>query len=81
MCSIGPWNEIVVHTKATQRRTKAGKTSDRFNTRGLWFIADGSQERLSEEMCTRQSRKVIWDTINTLFVTTEAVEPTFVAFL
>ena len=39
------------------------------------------QERLSEEMRTRQSRKVIWDMINTLFVTTEAVEPTFVAFL
>ena len=39
------------------------------------------RERLSEEMRTRQSRKVIWDMINTLFVTTEAVEPTFVAFL
>ena len=39
------------------------------------------QERLSEEMRMRQSRKVIWDMINTLFVTTEAVEPTFVAFL
>ena len=32
-------------------------------------------------MCTRQSRKVIWDMINTLFLTTVAVEPTFVAFL
>ena len=30
-------------------------------------------------MSKRQSRKVIWDMINTLFVTTEAVEPTFVA--
>ena len=39
------------------------------------------RERLSEEMCRRQSRKVIWDFINTLFVTTEAVEPTSVAFL
>ena len=27
------------------------------------------QERLSEKMCTRQSRKVIWDLINTLFLT------------
>ena len=27
------------------------------------------RERLSEEMCTRQSRKVIWDKINTLFLT------------
>ena len=39
------------------------------------------RDRLSEEMRTRQSRKVIWDMINTLFVTTEAVEPTLVAFL
>ena len=27
----------------------------------------------------RQSRKVIWDTIDTLFLTTVAVEPTFFA--
>ena len=33
------------------------------------------------KMCTRQSRKVIWDMINTLFLTTVPVEPTFVAFL
>ena len=33
--------------------------------------------RLSEKMCTRQSRKVIWDMINT----TVAVGPIFVAFL
>ena len=39
------------------------------------------RERLSEKMCTRQSRKVISDMINTLFLTTVAVEPTFVAFL
>ena len=32
-------------------------------------------------MCTRQYRKVIWDMINTLFLVTAAVEPTFVAFL
>ena len=31
-------------------------------------------------MCTRQPRKVIWDMINTPFLTTVAVEPTFVAF-
>ena len=35
---------------------------------------------LRKKMCTRQSRKVIWDMINTLFLTTVAVEPTFVAF-
>ena len=34
-----------------------------------------------KQMCTRQSRKVIWDMINTLFLTTVPVEPTFVAFL
>ena len=28
------------------------------------------RERLWEKMCTRQSRKVIWDMINTLFLTT-----------
>ena len=39
------------------------------------------RERLSEKMCTRQSQKVIWDMINTLFLTTVAVEHTFVAFL
>ena len=39
------------------------------------------RERLSEKMCTRQSRKVIWEMINTLFLTTVAIEPTFVAFL
>ena len=38
------------------------------------------REGLSEKMCTRQPRKVIWDMINTLFLTTVAVEPTFVAF-
>ena len=27
------------------------------------------RERLLENMCTRQSRKVIWDMINTLFLT------------
>ena len=39
------------------------------------------RERLSEKMCTRQSRKVIWDMISTRFLTTVAVEPPFVAFL
>ena len=31
-------------------------------------------------MCTRQPRKEMWDMINALFLTTVAVEPTFVAF-
>ena len=38
-------------------------------------------ESLSRIKCTRQSRKVIWDMINTLFLTTVAVDPTFVTFL
>ena len=38
------------------------------------------RERLSEKLCSRQSRKVKWDMINTLFLATVAVEPTFVAF-
>ena len=29
------------------------------------------------KMCTRQSRKVMWDMINTLFLMTVPVEPTF----
>ena len=33
------------------------------------------------KMCTRQSQKVIWDMINTLFLMTVPVKPTFVAFL
>ena len=39
------------------------------------------RERLSEKMCTRQSRKKIWDMINTRFLTTVAVKHTFAAFL
>ena len=39
-------------------------------------------EKGCRKKCARDRyRKVIWDMINTLFVTTEAVEPTFVAFL
>ena len=36
-----------------------------------------------KKVCTRQSRMVIilWDMTNTLFLTTVAVKPTFVAFL
>ena len=37
-------------------------------------------EKIVGKMCTRQSRKVIWDMINTLFLAA-AVEPTFAAFL
>ena len=39
------------------------------------------RERLSEKMCSGQSRMAIWDMTNSLFLTTVAVDPTFVAFL
>ena len=41
------------------------------------------RERLSEKMCKRQSRKVIWDMIITLFLmsTTVTVESSIVTFL
>ena len=39
------------------------------------------RERLWQKLCTRQSRKVTWDMINTLLADTVAVEPTFVASL
>ena len=53
-------------------------------TKGIPFVKNSIQlfrEKLSQKICTRQSRKVIWDMINTLFLTTVPVEPTFVAFL
>ena len=34
------------------------------------------EKRVSGKMCTRQSRKAIWDMINTLFLTIVAVAPT-----
>ena len=46
---------------------------------GIQFTA--ISRKVVGKMCTRQSRKVLWDMINTLFLTTVAIEPTFVAFL
>ena len=54
--------------------------ANKMNLNVQHFSIQLSRERLSEKMCTRQSRKVIWDMIDTLFLTTVAVEPTFVAF-
>ena len=47
-----------------------------------WFMVIYSSyfEKVVRKKCKRQSRKVIWDMINTLFLTTVAVKPTFVAF-
>ena len=44
------------------------------------FRIQSFRESLSEKMCTRQFRNVIWDMINTLFLTTVAAEPTFCYF-
>ena len=49
-------------------------------THNNMYTATVFRERLSEKMCTRQPQKVIWDLINTLFLMTVAVKPTFVAF-
>ena len=49
----------------------------------IWHICiQLFRESLSRIKCTRQSWKVIWEMINTLFLTTVACEPpTFVTFL
>ena len=38
------------------------------NNKDSYICIQLFRERLSEKMCTRQSRKVIWDMINTLFL-------------
>ena len=48
---------------------------------GKWNAYTAISRKVVGKMCTRQSRKVMWDMINTLFLTTVPVEPTFVAFL
>ena len=54
----------------------------RFGPRvGFLVVIQLFRERLSQKLCTQQSRKVIWDMINALVLDTVAVEPTFVAFL
>ena len=44
------------------------------------YIYTAISRKVVGQMCTRQSRKAIWDMINELFLTPVAVEPTFVAF-
>ena len=57
-------------------------STSRFKVTVYWFLQLHSRqivliniqlfrERLLEKMCTRQSREVIWDMINTLFLTLE----------
>ena len=48
---------------------------------GVTVIYSYLEKGCRKKMCTRQSRKVIWDMINTLFLTNVAVEPTLVALL
>ena len=57
--------------------TTASRAIETFKTTYIQLF----RESLSEKMCTRQSWKVICYMINTLFLTTVAVEPTFVALL
>ena len=52
------------HVKIT-RQWKSTPSRYLFIIKRIQLLRDS----LSEKMCTRQSRKVIWDTINTLFVT------------
>ena len=47
----------------------------------IFFSIQLFLERLSQKLCKRQSRKVIWDMINTLVPDTVAVDPSFFTFL
>ena len=58
----------------------AGELAVNWQTTSAWS-SECNVPYISSKMCTRQSRKVIWDMIDALFLTTVAVEPTFVAFL
>ena len=63
--------------RSTKFEISRNLLSRNFATMGTWNIlfdlcVDHIQlfrERLSEKMCTRQARKVIWDMINALFLT------------
>ena len=52
------------HVKIT-RQWKSTPSRYLFIIKRIQLLRDS----LSEKMCTRQSRKVIWDTINSLFLT------------
>ena len=75
---------IVILYSLISRTVDTQKTQGLKRLIVLWFRSCCIQlfrESLSRIKCTRQSRKVIWDMINTLFLMTVAVEPTFVTFL
>ena len=87
-----PWGQCL--TQTSSKRSEARTAATVWNWSGktlspgalfavLYFSSFHIQlfrERLSEKMCTRQSREVVWDMIDTLFLAIVAVEPTFVAF-
>ena len=60
-----------------KRKEKLARKARVNNERVYSYFEKGCRKK----MCTRQSRKVIWDMINTLFLTTVAVETNFFTFL
>ena len=70
-------------SKQIQQRARIGKIFARWHLAiAIAGVYTAISKKVVGKMYTRQSRKVIWDMINnTLFLTTVAVEPTFVAFL
>ena len=50
------------------KEARFGSNYREFRNNRMWCISV-FREKLSEKKCTRQSRKVIWDMINTLFLT------------
>ena len=63
-----PYIPSFLFTRVNKEEEETGLTYNHF------------EKSCRKKMCTRQSRMAIWDMINTLFLTTVAVEPTFVAF-
>ena len=71
MCNLPLWLNTYIFSGSEKSFGHAGAT----------VIYSYFEKGCRKKICTRQSRKVIWDMINTLFLTTVAVEPTLAAFL
>ena len=71
MCNLPSWLSTYIFSGSEKSFGHVGAT----------VIYSYLEKGCRKKMCTRQSRKVIWDMINTLFLTNVAVEPTLVAFL
>ena len=59
------WRVVVVLNMHTKFREKQSASSFLNSIVAIYYTIQLFRERLSEKMCTRQSRKVIWDMINT----------------